>query len=74
VQSLCIFRLKRTGKRDKIFLATKFGITPGTGNGVNGKPEHVRLCITQSLEKLGVSTVDLYYLHVSSAIISTLLS
>ena len=55
------FRFKRTGKRDKIFLATKFGITP---NGPNGKPEYVRSTFEKSLKRLGVETVDLYYLHV----------
>ncbi|KZP17533.1 Aldo/keto reductase [Athelia psychrophila] len=51
---------KRTGKRDEIFLATKFGMTD---NGVNGSPEHVRECIEQSLKTLGVDHVDLYYAH-----------
>ncbi|KAK9762603.1 Aldo-keto reductase str7 [Basidiobolus ranarum] len=51
---------KRTGKRNKIFLATKFGITP---NGINGKPQYVRSAIEKSLKHLGVDQVDLYYLH-----------
>jgi len=51
---------KRTGNRDKVFLATKFGITP---EAINGKPEYVRSAIEKSLQRLGVESVDLYYLH-----------
>ncbi|ORX89647.1 Aldo/keto reductase [Basidiobolus meristosporus CBS 931.73] len=51
---------KRTGKRNEIFLATKFGITP---SGINGKPEYVRLSVEKSLARLGVEQIDLYYLH-----------
>ncbi|KAH9477295.1 Aldo-keto reductase str7 [Psilocybe cubensis] len=51
---------KRTGKRDKIFLATKFGITP---DGPNGKAEHVRTAIEDNLKRLGIDTIDLYYVH-----------
>jgi len=51
---------KRTGNRDKIFLATKFGITP---EGTNGTPEYVRSAFEKSLKRLGVEIVDLYYLH-----------
>ena len=55
-------RLKRTGKRDEIFLATKFGFTEGY-KGVRGEPEYARQCIEASLARLGVDHVDLYYLH-----------
>ncbi|PPQ72780.1 hypothetical protein CVT24_012806 [Panaeolus cyanescens] len=51
---------KRTGKRNEIFLATKFGITP---QGPNGKPEYVRSACEKSLKRLGIETIDLYYLH-----------
>jgi len=55
------------GKRDKIVLATKFGILrdpnqPGI-RGINGKPEYVRQCCENSLRRLGVETIDLYYQH-----------
>jgi aryl-alcohol dehydrogenase-like predicted oxidoreductase len=56
---------KRTGKRDKIFLATKFGIkadASGTRT-VNGAPEYVREACERSLKRLGVDQIDLYYLH-----------
>ncbi|KAF9486197.1 Aldo/keto reductase [Pholiota conissans] len=52
--------LERTGKRDQIFLATKFGITP---TAPNGTPEYVKEAAEKTLKRLGVETVDLYYLH-----------
>jgi len=51
---------KRTGNRDKIYLATKCGIAP---SGANGTREFIREQINTSLERLGVDYVDLYYLH-----------
>jgi aryl-alcohol dehydrogenase-like predicted oxidoreductase len=55
------------GRRDKIVLATKFGIVRDPANpnvrGVNGKPEYVRASCEASLRRLGVETIDLYYQH-----------
>jgi aryl-alcohol dehydrogenase-like predicted oxidoreductase len=55
------------GKRDKIVLATKFGIVrdPSQPNvrTVNGKPDYVRKSCEASLRRLGVETIDLYYQH-----------
>jgi len=51
---------KRTGKRDQIFLATKFAHRNGK---IDGSPENVRISSEASLKKLGVETIDLYYLH-----------
>lgn len=54
------------GKRDKVFLATKFGNMRGQNGeflGVNGKPEYVRSCIEASLRRLKVDVIDLYYQH-----------
>ena len=53
------------GRRDQAVLATKFGITGavGGGQGVSGRPEYVRECLEQSLKRLGVDHVDLYYQH-----------
>jgi len=55
------------GKRDKVFLATKFAIvrdrTNPSARGVNGKPEYVHAACDASLRRLGVETIDLYYQH-----------
>ena len=54
-------------RRDKVVLATKFGIVRDPARpslrGINGKPEYVRSCCETSLRRLGVKTIDLYYLH-----------
>jgi aryl-alcohol dehydrogenase-like predicted oxidoreductase len=55
------------GKRDQVFLASKFGIVRDPANpvarGVNGRPEYIRQSIDGSLKRLGVDTLDLYYQH-----------
>lgn len=55
------------GKRDKVILATKFGIVrdpvDASIRGVNGKPEYVRKSCEGSLRRLGVDHIDLYYQH-----------
>ena len=55
------------GKRDKVVLATKFGIVRDPANpsvrGVNGKPDYIRRSCEASLKRLGVETIDLYYQH-----------
>ncbi len=44
---------KSTGKRNDIFLATKFGITREADRPVNGEPEYVKKCMDESLLRLG---------------------
>ncbi len=54
------------GKRDKVVIATKFGNMRGPKGeflGVNGKPDYVRKCCDESLKRLGVDVIDLYYQH-----------
>ncbi len=53
------------GKRDKVVLATKFGIlrNPDGSRGVSGKPEYVKKACEASLKRLGVDVIDLYYQH-----------
>ncbi|KAJ8093213.1 Aldo-keto reductase str7 [Marasmius tenuissimus] len=51
---------KRTGKRDQIFLASKFGFTP---NGIRGDATYVKEACNRSLSRLGVDHIDLYYQH-----------
>ena len=53
-------------RRDRVFLATKFGNVRGPNGeflGVNGRPEYVREACDESLVRLGVETIDLYYQH-----------
>ncbi|KAJ8472509.1 hypothetical protein ONZ45_g16626 [Pleurotus djamor] len=54
---------KKSGKRDDIFLATKFGMASPNGKFPDGDPEYVPKAIDSSLKRLGVETIDLYYLH-----------
>ncbi|MCP5159193.1 MAG: aldo/keto reductase [Gammaproteobacteria bacterium] len=55
------------GQRDRVFLATKFGIVRDpqdpTRRGLNSRPEYVRTACEGSLRRLGVETIDLYYQH-----------
>jgi len=54
------------GRRDGVVLATKFGIVMGSdvqNRGVDGSPENVRRACDESLKRLGVENIDLYYLH-----------
>jgi aryl-alcohol dehydrogenase-like predicted oxidoreductase len=53
-------------RRDRVVIATKFGIvrsTDGGWNGINGTPEYVRQACDASLKRLGVETIDIYYQH-----------
>jgi len=52
------------GRRDQAVLATKFGLTGvAAGRGVSARPEDVRQSAEESLKRLGVDHIDLYYLH-----------
>jgi aryl-alcohol dehydrogenase-like predicted oxidoreductase len=52
------------GRREEVTLATKFGIVRGeNGVRVDARPEHVRRYCEESLARLGVDVIDLYYLH-----------
>src|SRR5262245_50749086 len=54
-------------RRHEVVLASKFGLVPPPGGGtateVDARPERVRDCCDASLQRLGVDTIDLYYLH-----------
>ncbi|KAF2468935.1 Aldo/keto reductase [Lindgomyces ingoldianus] len=56
---------ERTGKRDQIFLATKFAVTKDAGGNpiIRSDPNYVKQACEKSLKKLGVSKIDLYYCH-----------
>ena len=54
------------GKRERVFLATKFGFARGggrQGRPVDGSPKYVHEACESSLKRLGVDHVDLYQLH-----------
>jgi aryl-alcohol dehydrogenase-like predicted oxidoreductase len=54
------------GRRDEVVLATKFGNVRGENGerlGVRGDAEYVRQCCEDSLRRLGVERIDLYYQH-----------
>jgi len=55
------------GRRNKFFVATKFGIVRDPANpaarGVDGSPAYVRKAVEGSLHRLGIETIDLYYQH-----------
>lgn len=51
-------------RRNEVVVATKFGLELADGGmRANGRPENARRAIEGSLERLGIDTVDLYYLH-----------
>ncbi|KAK9468808.1 NADP-dependent oxidoreductase domain-containing protein [Lipomyces arxii] len=58
---------KQSGNRDKVFLCTKVGYIPprpGYPYGVPcGEPEFVKNSCAESLQRLGVDSIDLYYQH-----------
>jgi aryl-alcohol dehydrogenase-like predicted oxidoreductase len=52
------------GRRDEVDLATKFGIVRGPdGVRLDAHPDRVRTYCEESLIRLGVDVIDLYYLH-----------
>jgi len=51
---------------DKITVATKFGVQRGANGewlGICGRPEYVKEACENSLKRLGLETIDLYYQH-----------
>ena len=54
-------------RRDRVVLATKFGIvrsaTDPTVRRIDGRPAYVKQACEQSLKRLGVGHIDLYYQH-----------
>ncbi len=55
-----------SGRRDEVQLATKFGIDRSGGDAqrtIRGEAAYVKRSCESSLLRLGVETIDLYYLH-----------
>lgn len=54
--------LKRSGKRDRVVIATKVGMEmPGTGKGLSSR--RIREAVEASLKRLQVERIDLYQAH-----------
>ncbi len=55
------------GRRDRVVIATKFGVVRDPNDasvrGINGRPDYVKSACEASLKRLGIDTIDLYYLH-----------
>ncbi|MET0327460.1 MAG: aldo/keto reductase [Luteimonas sp.] len=55
------------GRRDDVFVATKFGIRLDPSDphvrGIDGRPEYVQQACEDSLRRLKIETIDLYYQH-----------
>lgn len=55
------------GRREKVVVATKFGHIRLPGDprprGVCGRPDYAKQACDASLARLGIETIDLYYLH-----------
>ncbi|KAF5318655.1 hypothetical protein D9619_010985 [Psilocybe cf. subviscida] len=51
----------RTGKRNQIFLATKFGARGR--DSPDNSVEYMRACIEKSLLRMGIDYIDLFYVH-----------
>ena len=50
------------GRRDKVLIATKFGMKMGEDKQ-GGKPDYVRQAAEDSLRRLGTDHIDLYQIH-----------
>jgi aryl-alcohol dehydrogenase-like predicted oxidoreductase len=53
-------------RRDSVVVATKFGNMRGEDGaflGINGQPDYVRKACDDSLRRLGIDVIDLYYQH-----------
>src|SRR5690242_13120005 len=52
------------GRRDDVVIATKFGNRrDGERRWIDNRPEWIRQACEDSLQRLGVDVIDLYYMH-----------
>ncbi len=54
------------GRRDRVVVATKFGLVSHSGAGagvLDSSPANIRTAVEGSLERLGTDHIDLYYQH-----------
>ncbi len=54
-----------SGRREGVVVATKFGFRTGPDGvrGVDGSPANAKRVVDESLQRLGIETIDLYYQH-----------
>lgn len=61
---LLLAKALKGGVRDKVQLATKFGVWYSDGKtGIRGDPSYVRAACEASLKRLEIDCIDLYYQH-----------
>jgi aryl-alcohol dehydrogenase-like predicted oxidoreductase len=51
------------GRRDRVVVATKFGMDMGDGRGPRGSGDYVRHSVKGSLRRLRTDVIDLYWYH-----------
>lgn len=54
------------GRRDKVVIATKFGLVSHAGGGpgvIDSSPANIRIAVEGTLKRLGTDYIDLYYQH-----------
>ena len=53
------------GRRNEVTIATKFGNIdlPDGKKATNGRPEYVHQCCDESLQRMGLDVIDIYFLH-----------
>ena len=65
-QLLSRFFKARHGNRERVVLATKFGIRRKAGEyarTIDNSPEYIKQACNASLKRLGIDHIDLYYVH-----------
>ncbi|NRD77839.1 aldo/keto reductase [Bacillus sp. BRMEA1] len=50
------------GRRNQAVISTKFAFLPNF-EGINGHPDYVKKAVDESLRRLGIEYIDLYYQH-----------
>jgi aryl-alcohol dehydrogenase-like predicted oxidoreductase len=53
------------GRRNEVVITTKFGNIdlPDGKKATNGRPEYVHKCCDESLKRMGLDVIDIYFLH-----------
>ena len=53
------------GRRNDVFISTKFGNIdlPDGKKATNGRPEYVHKCCDESLQRMGLEVIDIYFAH-----------